>query len=451
MKRQLSVIVLLTVASLQAQSAAYITDRALRDIASKLPNVPVVDKRVKDIEQRIPGVPAEAIQQIKQNIKQLDDSVKSSLDPLAELNARLEINSSLGKVLLVEEAVEDGWRAVEREWIVIASESDIALLEDLHLQILDYKKLKDIGMSVVRFKTPEGYTKANLEQKLPSRLSTQLGRNHIYEASAEATSKQSTAVEISGISKVGKSACAEVIKVGMIDTSINESHTAFSSATIRQRDFLVEDFKTPKNHGTAVAGLLVGKGELTPLLPQAELYAASVFYTRNKYSQGATLMRLLEAINWLVEKQVPVINMSLTGPPNPILEQAINGARKKNRTIVAAAGNEGPAASPRYPAAYSQVIAVTAVDNEKVVYRWANQGDYIDFAALGVAIKTARSDNSFGPESGTSMASPIVAAHLACQLKKTISQDLSIEQLKERALDLGESGKDPVFGYGLIE
>ena len=241
------------------------------------------------------------------------------------------------------------------------------------------------------------------------------------------------------------------MKIGMIDTAIDESHSAFADVDIRQKYFLVDDFETPKNHGTAVAGLLIGKGELLPLLPEAELYAASVFYKRNKYSQGATLIHLLQAINWLVEQQVPVINMSLTGPPNPVLEQAIKGASKNNTVIVAAAGNEGPAASPRFPAAYNQVIAVTAVDNEKIVYRWANQGDYIDFSALGVAIKTARSDKSFGAESGTSMASPIVAAHFACQLQKANSQDLAIEQLKKRAVDLGESGKDPVFGYGFIE
>lgn len=451
MKRQLSVIMLLVMTSLQAQSATNITNKALRDIEGKLPDIPVVDKGLKDIEQRLPRIPSEALQQINKDITQLDNSVKDSLDPLAALDSRIEIKSQLGETILVEESVENGWRAVEREWVLIASESDITILKELNFDILSYKELKNIGMSVVRFKTPVGYSKANLEQKLPNRLRAQLGRNHIYEANSEEKPKQPTALKSSRMNKVEKNACTESMKIGMIDTAIDESHSAFADVDIRQKYFLVDDFETPKNHGTAVAGLLIGKGELLPLLPEAELYAASVFYKRNKYSQGATLIHLLQAINWLVEQQVPVINMSLTGPPNPVLEQAIKGASKNNTVIVAAAGNEGPAASPRFPAAYNQVIAVTAVDNEKIVYRWANQGDYIDFSALGVAIKTARSDKSFGAESGTSMASPIVAAHFACQLQKANSQDLAIEQLKKRAVDLGESGKDPVFGYGFIE
>jgi len=451
MKRQLSIFVLLIMTSLQAQSATNITDKALRDIEGKLPEIPVVDKGLKDIEQRLPRIPSEALQQINKDITQLDNSVKDSLDPLAELDSRIEIKSQLGETILVEESVENGWRAVEREWVLIASKRDITILKELKFDILSYKELKSIGMSVVRFKTPIGYSKTNLEQELPNRLREQLGRNHIYEANSEEKPKQPAARKSSRINKVEKNACAESIKIGMIDTAIDESHSAFADVDIRQKYFLVDEFETPKNHGTAVAGLLVGKSELMPLLPRAELYAASVFYKRNKYSQGATLIHLLQAINWLVEQKVPVINMSLTGPPNPVLEQAIKGASKNNTAIVAAAGNEGPAASPRYPAAYNQVIAVTAVDDKKEIYRWANQGNYIDFSALGVAIKTARSDKSFGPESGTSMASPSVAAILSCQLQKANSQDLAIEQLKKRAVDLGESGKDPVFGYGFIE
>lgn len=447
MKKQFSAMALLIMISLQTQSATNITDGALKEIGGKLPDIPVVDKTINEIEQTIPQMPPEIIKQINQNLTKLDNSVINSIDPLAELDARLEIKGPLGETLLIEEAVEGGWRAVEGEWIVIASEGDIALLEKLKLDILSFDELKGVGMTVVRFKTPIGYTKQNLIEELPERLSSQLGRNHIYKASAkEATSKLSSAVI-----KIKKSACADVLNIGIIDTAVNESHQAFVDVTIRQENFMDEKFKVPNNHGTAVAGLLVGKDALTPLLPGGNLYAASVFYARNKYSQGATLMHLLEAINWLVEKRVPIINMSLTGPPNPILEQAIKGAHKSNTIIVAAAGNEGPAASPRYPAAYEDVIAVTAVDHQRNIYRWANQGDYIDFAALGVGINTARNENDYGSESGTSMASPIVAAHLACQFLQTKNKAEAIKRLENKAIDLGQKGKDNVFGYGYIE
>ncbi|WP_351125486.1 S8 family serine peptidase, partial [Shewanella sp. T24-MNA-CIBAN-0130] len=82
------------------------------------------------------------------------------------------------------------------------------------------------------------------------------------------------------------------------------------------------------------------------------LYSAEVFYRQSEYAQGATLFAIVEALNWLVSNKIPVINMSLTGPNNAILEASITAAIKQNVLIVAAAGNQGPASQPLYPGAY---------------------------------------------------------------------------------------------------
>ena len=128
---------------------------------------------------------------------------------------------------------------------------------------------------------------------------------------------------------------------------------------------------------------------------------------------------------------------------------------KQDITIVAAAGNEGPAASPRFPAAYKEVIAATAVDSNNDIYRWANQGEYIDFSALGVLVKTARVSNGssyeYGLESGTSIATPVVTAKVACQIVKDKAKKTIISNLELEAIDLGEPGRDPVYGYGKLE
>ena len=163
------------------------------------------------------------------------------------------------------------------------------------------------------------------------------------------------------------------------------------------------------------------------------------------------MINLVRALNWLVEQKVIVINMSLAGPDNKILALAIQKTIQSGIAITAAAGNEGPAAPPAYPAAYPDVIAVTAVDNAQKIYRWANRGAYIDFAAIGVGVLTARSTGGLGKETGTSMAAPKVTAAVACIANGT-QQPLPamLEALKQHVIDLGAPGRDPVFGDGLL-
>ncbi|MGD9662374.1 MAG: S8 family serine peptidase, partial [Porticoccaceae bacterium] len=186
------------------------------------------------------------------------------------------------------------------------------------------------------------------------------------------------------------------------------------------------------------------------LVPNATLYAAAIFYGRDAYSQGATLDAMLAALQWLAEEQVPVINMSLAGPPNTLLERAVVALSGQQIQIVAAAGNEGPAAPPLYPAAYPEVVAVTAVDETGKIYRWANRGKHVDFAARGVGVLTARGQQEYGLESGTSMAAALVSARLACAQATSDNVAEALEILIRATEDLGEPGHDSVFGHGLL-
>ena len=163
------------------------------------------------------------------------------------------------------------------------------------------------------------------------------------------------------------------------------------------------------------------------------------------------MMNLVRALDWLLAENVNVINMSLAGPDNQILRKIIARAVNNEKMIVAAAGNEGPAAPPMFPAAYPGVIAVTAVDRNQKIYRWANRGKQISFAALGVSVPTVRSTGGVGHESGTSMAAPVVSAFLSCELKKNISTKDAVKNLADRAVDLGDKGRDEIFGYGLVQ
>ena len=206
----------------------------------------------------------------------------------------------------------------------------------------------------------------------------------------------------------------------------------------------------PTAHATAVLGRLVAKGEsIKPLLPDAKIYAASVFYQKDAYSQSASTLALLQALEWMLVKRVQVINMSLAGPPNALLEKALQRARSKGIAVVAAAGNAGPASRPLFPAAYDSVIAVSAVDEQRRIYRWANRGKHIDFVAYGVNVTTLRTGGGEGIESGTSMAAPIISAALALQMQIR-GLDESLAHLRMLSEDLGETGRDVIYGDGFI-
>ena len=120
--------------------------------------------------------------------------------------------------------------------------------------------------------------------------------------------------------------------------------------------------------------------------------------------------------------------------------------------IVAAVGNDGPSAKPLYPAAFEPVVAVTAVDRRNNVYRWANQGPQVDFAAWGVEAPVALPKGGYGQETGTSFAAPVVAAAIAQQVARTgSSASAAVQALISRAEDLGAKGRDNTYGYGLVK
>ena len=167
-----------------------------------------------------------------------------------------------------------------------------------------------------------------------------------------------------------------------------------------------------QDHGTAVAALLVGRRDSpTPgLVPDARLVAVDAFYRDGGTADRTDVMSLVTAIEALAERGVRVINLSLSGPANEVLQKAIAAAQAKGIVIVAAAGNNGAGAEPSYPAAYPGVVAVTAVDHELNVYRRATRGPYVDLAAPGVNVWTASAQGTGSLKTGTSYAVPFVSA-----------------------------------------
>ena len=256
----------------------------------------------------------------------------------------------------------------------------------------------------------------------------------------------------------GLGACARGVRVGIIDTSFELAHPAFRNINAEQGVFLDGEQPSPYDwHGTAVLSLLAGDPSRgTPgLLPEATFLLATAFRSDAAGNASTDTVRLLAALAWLDARGADVVNMSFSGPQDLAVQHAISEMRKKGVVFIAAAGNMGPVAGPSYPAAYADVIAVTAVNRNGEGYRHANRGDYIDVAAPGVDILTALPGAQQGYRSGTSFAAPFVTAIAAARVGDRVREEVAFEGaglalLRDLAVrDLGPPGRDPIYGAGL--
>lgn len=216
-------------------------------------------------------------------------------------------------------------------------------------------------------------------------------------------------------------------RVGLIDSGVDAS-----VRVAEQRAFATEQ-PVAGPHGTTIAGLIRSAA------PGARIYAADIY---GGAPTGGASSALARALGWLATENVAVINVSLVGPRNRVVEAVVSRMAARGFVIVAAVGNDGPAAAPLFPASYDGVVGVTGVDARDRVLIEAGRGAQVDFAAIGVQ----------GRARGTSYAAPIVAARLAARLPApgASAAQNAIATLRGDARDLGARGRDDVYGYGLI-
>ena len=201
--------------------------------------------------------------------------------------------------------------------------------------------------------------------------------------------------------------------IGMIDGGV-ASHPSLSGRIADQKAFAGALKAT--QHGTAVASLLVGRhGRFRGAASGSRLLVADVYGGRGSAGSATAIAR---AMSWLSSRRPRVVNISLVGPRNELVRRAVAGLRARGIEIVAAVGNDGPAAPPQYPASYPGVIAVTGVDARGAVLLEAGNAMGLDFAAPGADMAAARPGNGYVRVRGTSFAAPLAAGRLA-QVKST--------------------------------
>lgn len=255
--------------------------------------------------------------------------------------------------------------------------------------------------------------------------------------------------------KKALAACTKDVRIGIIDTSFDIDHPTFKNLKAVQGEFLDGTRPSPYDwHGTAVLSLLAGDPESgTPgLVPDATFLLATAFRSDVNGNASTDTVRLLAALAWLEQLDVDIVNMSFSGPKDPAFQRAIERMSKRGVVFIAAAGNMGPTAAPSYPAAYPNVVAVTAVNRNGANYKSANRGTYVDVSAPGVDILTALPKAKQGYRTGTSFAAPFVTAIVAAQGGDMGFAGREADLLKAvETQDLGPPGQDPIYGAGLVQ
>lgn len=314
--------------------------------------------------------------------------------------------------------------------------------------------LHTLNIQMVRLKTPRGMDPVEavkvLSRKFPGQ---EFDVNTTYGPSAGPSKPSArTARALAGWQKISPT-CGKGIRLGMIDTGLDLTHPALRNQNISYRSFNRTDRKPgPAEHGTAIANMLVGKAQWGGLLPGAKLYAANMFEINDKGQTVGSAAAMLKAMEWLAQLKVDAVNLSIAGNDNKLVRRALSTAERAGLLLVASVGSWGDNSRLAFPAAYSDVVAVTALKGQNLVYKYANSGPHIDFAAPGTGIWSAKSGGGGQLFYGTSFAVPYltVTAGILKQAGRTQNSDQFRKLLSNAVKDLGKPGRDNVFGYGAL-
>jgi hypothetical protein len=332
--------------------------------------------------------------------------------PLGAISAAPALLSDIRKARLAaliranrDTLERDGEGQPVRKGELVVTDPDpasLAMAQRAGFRIARDEQAGDLGIRMVTLSLPRKMdVREGLKALRKAAPALQADYNHIYEPAGGALLPATAATLAVASVRSGT-------RIAMIDGGV-ASHPSLARAGIEQRGF--NGPAQPTGHGTAVGSLLVGEqGPFHGAARGAQLFVGDV-YGGNPAAGSATA--IVRALAWAASKKPSVINISLVGPANRTLAKAIGALRARGIDLVAAVGNDGPAAPPQYPASYPGVIAVTGVDSDNRALREAGRAAHLDFAAPGADLAAALPGKGYTEVRGTSFAAPFVAARLA--------------------------------------
>jgi len=379
------------------------------------------------------------------------------LPPLPRIGERplIDLDRTLGRLRLdrVAALLREHPDAVELDrddqpavrGILVAAGVDAAMIARVAeegFMLESRERIEGLDLDIARFRVPDGRSLARAQKQLAKLLpEAEVDADNLYFASGSGgTAGAALFTAALAAAAPGRAS------LGLIDGGV-AAHPSVAGR-VEQRGF-ARGAPSPSRHGTAVASLLIGEGAVRGAAPGARLLAADVY---GADPAGGNASAIARALGWFVQRGTAVVTISLVGPDNKLLALAIRRAQGRGLLIVAAVGNDGPAAPAAYPAAYAGVLGVTGVDARGHVLPEAGRAAQVDFAAPGDAVLAATGAASTDRLRGTSFAAPLVAGRLARLYPAPAVDriDPAIRALVTEARDLGRKGRDKQTGYGLI-
>jgi hypothetical protein len=335
---------------------------------------------------------------------------------------------------------------------MLATAQAIALANGL--SVAEVAPLPTAGVGLAVFEIVDGIAAIAKAAALAADPRVTLAQpDFVYDTSQGADTSLTYGPQMIGADIVQNVARGDGVRLAMIDAGVDTGHAALAKKVAEYADVTGTGW-TPDAHGTLVAGVIAGEssGGIAPGVQLVTVKACVAQSTRRAAARcwSSTLAR---GIDFAAQKNVRVMNLSVGGPEDRLLARMVDAALKKGIAVVSAAGNDGPSGKPSFPAAFDDVIAVTAVDANGRLYSQATRGAFVDLAAPGVDILSTGPGGRTQLFSGTSAATAFAsgAAALLLQQRSTLTAAELAALLRDTARDLGTGGRDAEYGDGLID
>ena len=312
-----------------------------------------------------------------------------------------------------------------------ATAEQIAQLEASGFRVLGRERIEGLGIAVVRLGVPAGQSLAQAQARAKQLVpELEMSADNLHFAAGPVPAVASAPAPLAATLAAAQSVPITA-PVGIIDGAPG---TFVAVAAVKG---FAQGAPLPSDHGSAVASLLRAAGVRTVRV--ADVYGRD--------PAGGNALAISKALGWLSASGCKVVTISLVGPRNPLVERAIKAARARGIIVVAAVGNDGPAAPPAYPASYDGVLAITGADRKGRALIEAGRALHLDYAAPGAQVYALDAKGRGKLWRGTSFATPLAAARLAAAVSSGKNWRAMLDA---ESRDLGPKGADATFGRGLL-
>jgi len=247
---------------------------------------------------------------------------------------------------------------------------------------------------------------------------------------------------------------SSAVTVAVVDSGVQANHPDLVGRVLAGYDFVNNDSDPADDngHGTAVAGVAAARGNDGIGVAGAAWNVAILPVKTMNSSGSGSYSAIANGINYSADRGAKIINLSLGGTTSSsTLQNAVSYAWNKGSVLVAAAGNNGNNITV-YPAAYPNVVAVSATTSSDTLASFSSYGSFVDLSAPGQDLTTTWIGSSYVTISGTSFSSPLTAgvAALALSRNPALSNSQISSLLTGNTDDLGAVGYDTFFGSGRL-